>query len=99
MRKDNDGRGFGKTREIRLHPGDLRGADLGPSGRHVVQRDEMYPAVIEPVTGRSHEFAKHVATVERRVVLARRHLDLCTADFARDLLEQPEALCVLVSRV
>ena len=48
---------------------------------------------------RPHEFAEHLATVERRIVLARHYLDLCGVNVVRDLLEQLVALGVFGGRV
>src|SRR5271155_4558879 len=48
---------------------------------------------------RAHELAEHVAAVESGVVLARHDLQLRAANLARDLLEQFEALGVLVRRI
>src|SRR5580658_8586238 len=99
MREHYDGRGFRKPREIRLHPGDLLGSYHGPSRGHIVERDEMNAAMVERVMRRAHELAEHVAAVESGVVLARHYLQLRAANLARDLLEQFEALGVLVGRV
>src|SRR6266404_5953808 len=47
----------------------------------------------------SKVFPEHVAAVERSVVLAGHHFDLCTANLAGDFLEQFEAFCVFVRRI
>ena len=55
--------------------------------------------MVEGVMRRPHEFAEHIAAVERRVVLTRHYLDLSCANLAGDLLEQLVALGMLVRRV
>ena len=55
--------------------------------------------MVEGVMRRPHEFAEHIAAVERRVILPRDYLDLCGVNLARDLLEQLVALGVLVGSV
>src|SRR6201993_4334094 len=87
MRKHDDGRGFRKAGEIGLHPGELRRSYLGPAGGDVIECDEVNAAMVERVMGGTDEFTEHHATVERGVILARHELDLCAANFARDLFE------------
>src|ERR1700677_2554986 len=83
MREYDNGRGFRKAGEIGLHPGELRGTDLGPSGRYVIECDEVNAAMIERVMGGTDEFTEHHPTVERGIILTRHELDLCAANFAR----------------
>src|ERR1700733_13349817 len=99
MREHDDGGGFREPREVRLHPRDLLGSYDGSSRGHIVERDEMNAAMVERVMRRAHELAEHVAAVESGVVLARHYLQLRAANLARDLLEQFEALGVLVGRI
>jgi hypothetical protein len=49
--------------------------------------------------GGTDKFTEQVATVERGVILARHELDLCAANFARNLFEKLEAFRLLVGRV
>src|SRR5260370_19524586 len=99
MGEHDDRRRFRKAGEVGLHPCELFRADFRPSARDVVEGDEVNAAMIERIVSRPHEFAEHIATVERCVILTRHYFDLSAANFARDRFAQFEALGVLVRRI
>ena len=77
-------------------------ADLRTRIRDVVHCDEMHSLVIEREIGRPEEFLEGSATVERRVMLARKKthvLDLELADDRPELGQAPAPLCGIVGGV